>query len=247
MDHPAIYYPNRLGLLKARAVSGEEMIFSNDFLCACHERRHMIDAAALEELQGGHALLESVIVPVPLCRTCGIIIMEQQTVVGMLKDPLVIRYHIKLDGSSNKGKRVEISLDQVLVIRQLPVPLHVSLKRLQDLECEWFGDIVNSSMTRHISINFTAESVPERYRSHPFWNTEEHFIGVCSDTESLTNELEATDSLKDTASLVTCSFCGTCPQGVKLKSCARCKIALYCCRDHQVQHWSQHKKTCGAR
>jgi hypothetical protein len=247
MDHPAIYYPSRCSLMKARAVTGEALMFSNDHGCACHERRHMIDAAALEELEGGHALLESVVVPVPLCLTCGIIEMGQQAVVGMLKDPLVIRYHIKREGQ-NKGKRVEISLDQVLVIRQLPVPLHVSFKRLEDNLGEswpsWFGDMVNSGYNRDTSASFKAENVPERYRTHPFWNTAGHFIGMCSTTDAMTDELKAEESFIDTVSLVSCSFCGSCPQGVKLKRCGRCQRAHYCCKTHQEQHWPQHKKTC---
>jgi hypothetical protein len=251
MDHPAIYYPSRISLMKAKAADGgQRLIFSNDFGAACHEQRHMIDAAALEELEGGSDLLASVVEPVPACRSCGIIKMEQQEVVGMLKDPLVIKYHIKLEGP-NKGKRVEMSLDQVLVIRQLPVPLHISFNRLRDTinrNGEWFGDLINIGFNESTRIPFEAANVPERYRVHPFWNEgkDEHFLGLSGNMNRLNMDLRAADSSKDTAGLVTCTLCGKCPQGVKLKLCGRCKKARYCCKDHQTQHWSLHKKTCVA-
>lgn len=41
----------------------------------------------------------------------------------------------------------------------------------------------------------------------------------------------------------TCALCNN--AGVKkLQNCSRCHIAKYCGREHQVQHWSEHKKHC---
>ena len=34
------------------------------------------------------------------------------------------------------------------------------------------------------------------------------------------------------------------PAGSKFRQCARCKMAVYCCRDHQRTHWPKHKKMC---
>jgi len=42
-----------------------------------------------------------------------------------------------------------------------------------------------------------------------------------------------------------CAFCGTHgTEGTKLLCCSRCKLAHYCSRECQKQHWKGHKKVC---
>jgi hypothetical protein len=47
-----------------------------------------------------------------------------------------------------------------------------------------------------------------------------------------------------------CWQCGTTkPQQAKsstalLQRCSRCRVARYCCREHQLQHWPTHKSLC---
>jgi hypothetical protein len=41
-----------------------------------------------------------------------------------------------------------------------------------------------------------------------------------------------------------CSINGTSLSGVKMMKCGRCLAAYYCCKEHQVQHWRGHKRTC---
>jgi MYND finger len=36
-----------------------------------------------------------------------------------------------------------------------------------------------------------------------------------------------------------------CANGRPLLQCARCKGSFYCCKDHQVRHWKEHKPNCG--
>lgn len=38
--------------------------------------------------------------------------------------------------------------------------------------------------------------------------------------------------------------CGTCEKNDNLQQCARCKRVMYCCREHQTQHWKVHKIEC---
>jgi hypothetical protein len=44
-----------------------------------------------------------------------------------------------------------------------------------------------------------------------------------------------------------CSYC--CKPTSKLSRCARCKVSLYCCADHQKRDWEElsHKVECGAK
>jgi hypothetical protein len=39
-------------------------------------------------------------------------------------------------------------------------------------------------------------------------------------------------------------YCAVCKSSTDLKKCANCKQISYCCKDHQVSHWSSHKKEC---
>lgn len=40
-----------------------------------------------------------------------------------------------------------------------------------------------------------------------------------------------------------CNMCGVIDEG-KLSKCSRCKDAWYCCREHQKEHWKEHKPLC---
>jgi len=42
---------------------------------------------------------------------------------------------------------------------------------------------------------------------------------------------------------VICEVCGMLDE-TKLKKCGRCKQAWYCCRQHQLEHWKEHKLDC---
>lgn len=44
------------------------------------------------------------------------------------------------------------------------------------------------------------------------------------------------------AALVNC--CELCGASENLSRCARCRVAFYCCKDHQKEDWKRHKVTC---
>ena len=67
------------------------------------------------------------------------------------------------------GEGVEVELNHVLVVQDLPVPLHISAKSEPDLlatgafgDAPWYIGGNNMEELRR-------ESFPERYRDHPYW------------------------------------------------------------------------------
>jgi len=44
-----------------------------------------------------------------------------------------------------------------------------------------------------------------------------------------------------------CAFCDKKEEVTRSYSrCSRCKDCYYCCREHQMEHWSDHKSKCVA-
>jgi hypothetical protein len=60
--------------------------------------------------------------------------------------------------------------------------------------------------------------------------------------------LSAPESLEKIEIRGACAFCHR-PEAsdLKLLRCAACKVELYCSKDHQKSHWSEHKALCKAR
>lgn len=56
--------------------------------------------------------------------------------------------------------------------------------------------------------------------------------------------LAAKDSLLVPQQCAVCSV-EQCSDGRKLRSCARCRVVFYCCKEHQKMHWKEHKRVCG--
>lgn len=59
---------------------------------------------------------------------------------------------------------------------------------------------------------------------------------------------EANLKVIDEAAPAACDNCGKAstdlPADAKMKRCAKCRKACYCCRDCQAANWSVHKKSC---
>ena len=49
--------------------------------------------------------------------------------------------------------------------------------------------------------------------------------------------------------LKTCALCGIkeTHDAPNFQVCGNCRAARYCCKDHQVAHWRQHKPACKQR
>jgi len=118
----AFYYPSKIAVLRVK-VQGHETTASQDQAANCHEMRHFIDRAFAETLGYATARLAP---PQPPCAKLTGVRTQGQRVVGMLPEPLAVTYE------SNSGFALDIRLDRVLVVDDMPVPLHVSEKAFDD-------------------------------------------------------------------------------------------------------------------
>ena len=122
----AFWYPNLTGTIKVQVnteVSEKDAVATHDHGAACHEMRHFIDLSFLMSLPTGQDLLDSLVPPNPYCtRLTGTDKPDGEVVLGMLPTKLVVEH---------KDSDLVFSLCNVLVVDDLPVPLHISFKALE--------------------------------------------------------------------------------------------------------------------
>ena len=84
-------------------------------------------------LEGGSELVANCIVPHPPCTAItGNGDWSGQRVVGMLNESLRVKWVSPVSGAT-----VILMLENVLIIDQLPVPLHIGCKALKNKEIGW--------------------------------------------------------------------------------------------------------------
>ena len=119
----AIFYPSLFGFMQVD-LHNTKIPTTTDSGTACSELRHYIDATTLLELEGGS--LASVVPPEPPV----VKILDRggggQNILGMLSEPL----HAYVAASG--GRHI---LEDVLVVENFSVPLHISIKRLKVCRC----------------------------------------------------------------------------------------------------------------
>ncbi|KAJ1426744.1 hypothetical protein B484DRAFT_450548 [Ochromonadaceae sp. CCMP2298] len=215
-------------------------MFTNDYATAGYDRRHFIDYKWMLNLPHGASLEASLASPQPVC--FGIIGkgMAQQTVVGMLGLPLEVK--VKLN-----GELMLLRLEQVIVIDRLPVPLHVSMKRLEDDKSKpayYLDDLKNAMFNRGpMRIALNTAGLPEEFHSHPYWTDDSTYIGHAGEAHAALQDHSASEAVR-TGPAVTKVSCPVCGATEELMRCGRCLNVWYCCREHQVQHWKTHKQVC---
>ena len=165
----ATYYPSTLTCIPVD-ICGFKLNASHDFMANCHENRHFLDVAMWKELKESDPNLGEAIAPHPPCkRLQGTRVDGGNVVIGMLKKQVKVRLlKAKKDTEGTKiqkGQKVEILLKNVLLVHNLPVPLHISTKAdLSILNTAAFDYKPNGNHLRMEEENF-----PERYRDHDYW------------------------------------------------------------------------------
>mmetsp|Transcript_22357 Transcript_22357/g.68832 ORF Transcript_22357/g.68832 Transcript_22357/m.68832 type:complete len:210 (+) Transcript_22357:75-704(+) len=168
----AFFYPSRLSVMEV-TVRGVKTVASQDVAAACHEIRHFIDKTFLDSL-GSFALVP----PQPPCARMTGTKTDGERVLGMLPEPLAVQFVSKRGGNV----LFDLSLDHVLVVDRLPVPLHISLKSL--FNCPG-AELLETAVHENPRVGLSADAVPEPYRQHPFWVDDGQFyIGMTANYDA---------------------------------------------------------------
>lgn len=178
----AVFYPNLMGMITVQqGKMNLPLLATTDAFTYCHEIRHFIDVDAFRTLENG---FETIRECVPPCRSISGKGMDKQRVVGMVNGTLNFSYDVTLSGKKT-GQTASLVLDNVLVIDRLPVPLHISVKRLMlkgsQCDSEALNSIVNALGSVKWGIPLKPENLPIGYRNHPYWNSSSTDYLVMSD------------------------------------------------------------------
>ena len=166
-NQSALFYPNLCGVIQVRLSeegSSNPIYATNDYFAASSEVRHFIDAQFLRELNP--QLVHSIVTPTPPCTSLWGTFRNQRDetparVLGMLRSPLHISVHMGRNHSW-----VQAKLNNVLVVEDLPVPLHVSLKSLGLFP--QFQDMPK----------FSRSKFPRNYHQHGYWTRDQNDVAV---------------------------------------------------------------------
>ena len=238
----ASFYPNLCSVIKVRVHGAEAPIYCCHDLGAYNDEiRHFMDENYLREVVPGGRDLK-IVDPSPPCTTLGMTKTPNgEPVVGMLEKRLSVA------GFKPTTKSwLEIKLSNVLVVRNLPVPLCISTKNLVH---EATSQAEKTAICALQQYTFPSASLfPERYRSHVYWNKDEEvfFLGSVGNEEDGTY-FQRTQTIRDSATgrpnqimTTTSKVCAHCGQKMPALRCSRCKRVSYCSADCQKSHWTDH-------
>ena len=146
----------------------------------------------------------------------------------MLPKPIIAQFKF-----GNPIQRINFTLDRVLVIRRLPIPLHISIKRIvSDNNDKWSegitcfinfmsspGEMPQSGMV------FTKKNMPLPFQSHQYWGENTiNFLGMTADYDERRSYLiNASAGSQDCSAVQQCLHCGSTEQLLK---CSRCKAGI---------------------
>lgn len=266
-DSQAFFYPSLMGTIPLK-VLGEQVEATHDHGAVCHEIRHFVDRAWLESLEGGAALVSSIVPATPPCTELGGTKRPAppgyERVLGMLPRPLTVGMKVEksppdIPEDDWRGRyvpqtfKVDLALANVLVIDALPVPLHVSMKALT--EAAEAGSKASTALylyiNRHNDWKRDYVTVfPERFHSHPYFTSNVIQLGISITQADALDELaRKQDHLKafagpNAATRRVCAHCSACRP--KMKRCGACELVFYCERSCQKAHYQSHKAACRA-
>ena len=149
-------------------VYGVRLNASHNAGAVSYENRHFIDVDLWKELKEGNPHLEEAVAPHPPCkRLNGTGVECGNIVIAMLKNQVkvtLVKATKDTDGKKiKKGIGVDIMLNNVLLVHNLPVPLHISKKANR-------GFTITGAFKSDHGPDMEKDNFPQRYRDHAFWN-----------------------------------------------------------------------------
>jgi len=167
------FYPN-LCSTSLVTIAGQTIYATNDVgVGGSPQPYSMIDAsfaATLAELQEGNRLTR-LVDPSPLivC-TCKGDIMN---VAGMLPPSKPISIIMAPNSDAPNSNRVKVTLKNVLVVHNLPVPIHLGMKSSQDFTDVWNNLSFSMSST---STRPAKDLFPVQFHNHKYWSSTSVFV-----------------------------------------------------------------------
>lgn len=231
------YYPSLACAIDVSlfAPNGDKksVMASHDHMTAGSDDRHYIDLAFWEALVGDEAR-SSLVPPVPAC--WHVQVKETKcSVLGMLRAPLQAQVR-------NGDKRSCLQLGGVVVVDTLPVPFHLSIKRVFRSTDRQTQQIIHDRLNMgQTNFPFKIDTFTEEYHNHPYWTSNVISIGMSADFHQRKDFMQT--HVEPTTSWA--RRCDSCGSAGNLKKCKACKKAFYCSRDCQVADWKGgHKSLC---
>jgi hypothetical protein len=233
----ASFCPSLCFTLTVRILEAPEVQGTHDLGAVNFEVRHFIDQAFLASIPGGQELLESVTTPTPPCSVLyGTKKEGGERVVAMLSKRLKVSCYFVQGARQNSQQDlangwVQLKLQNVLVVDELPVPIHISLKGLGLCPLD------------QTFVDMRAELFPSKFRSHAYWNTSDlAFLGDWSSAKTQTILDASTGRPNAIKEGKVCASCGN--LSLQFYHCSRCIETPYCSKKCQKAHWPLHKKDC---
>ena len=163
----AVYYPDLVSCVPVD-IYGVRLNASHNAGAVSYENRHFIDVDLWKELKEENPHLEEAVAPHPPCkRLNGTRVEGGNVVIAMLKNQVkvtLVKATKDTDGKKIKmGIGVDIMLNNVLLVHNLPVPLHISTKADRSLK-------ITGAFNSDGGPDMKKENFPERYRDHAYWN-----------------------------------------------------------------------------
>lgn len=240
--HDPSFYPSLMNTLNVKVFGKADarVYATHDHGTANHELRHMIDASFLRSLEGGTDL--EITNPQPPCTRVELTKTPGgDRVQGMLKEPLPVSF------KSGQADQVVMYLDHVLVIDSLPVPLHISVKALQEKEGNKIFEWLNSAL-RDYSTKLKKSLFPTRYHSHAYWTDDTICCGSCAFASDTEYQTMFDDLVKYQGNdTVLRRVCAACNSFGSLSVCRACNKEYYCSKECQVADWPRHKPLCAKK
>jgi hypothetical protein len=236
-DEKAVFFPQLGFAIQVRVMNAEPVYATQDLGTSSYDRRHFIDKQYLEDIDINYDRFSEHLVPPTIPTNCVVETYSESKVVGMLDLRLPVTIYV-----GDKDGWVQTLLQNVLVVENLPVPLHVSLKAL-NLFPE--GSVQSQN-------NFKSTTFPASFQEHTYWKQMEskdppvvlsfYVFYTPQKLQSMTQYI--LDHATGPPNLVEHGkACANCGHSVSTVVCEQCHKESYCSPECQQERRGVHESS----